>query len=229
MPYVPKSLQESCMMVVIKHELSREFLPETIMNEVDQLESSITSAFTGKFYTYSKESVGIKFSCWSESSNYKQDNFIVGSGLSVTWINGRKLKLAFKENALGQEETILIKAGVENKLGDLGRKHIMLPGREVSILDFEIDLTRRKLSLLGSCSSPIFKHQSHHFKTLLSFFPDDNNIVSLRIETILNSLSDVRNHGCLTPLLWKRSFFFTEATDPYDSGSEDLWVVNNIC
>jgi len=203
MPYVPKSLQESCMMVIIKYELSREYLPETIMNEVDQLESSITSAFTGRFYTYSKESV-------------------VGSGLSVTWINRRKLKLVFKETALGQQETILIKAGVENKLGDLGRKHIMLPGREVSILDFEIDLTRRKLSLLGSCSSPIFKHQSHHFKTILSFFPDDNNFVSLRIETILNSLSDVRNHGCLTPLLWKRSFFFTEATDPYDSVSEDL-------
>ena len=76
----PKSLQESCMIVVIKHGLSREDLPEIVKAEVQHFEKCIMSAFTGKFYTYKRE------------STY---NYYINYSLAVSLVGGWKTSSNF--------------------------------------------------------------------------------------------------------------------------------------
>ena len=173
------------MKVIIKHKLSRDRLPEVIIEEVDKFERKILSAFNGRFYT-----------------NRRQ--LTTGIVLTVHLDYG-SLELTF-ENVMGKlsrsrewkKESLLIKAGEKNKVGKLGTKQFMLPGgKEVFMYDFRIDIEKMEINLLGSCSSiPL--------KINLCFDPDDDESASLRIETMLYSKSEEGLHL----LLWKRIFTF---------------------
>merc|ERR1719222_975443 len=85
----------------------------------------------------------------------------------------------------------------------------MLPGREVLIYDFRIDLEKMELILLGSCSSIVTDCDNHPLKINLCFYPDDDESASLKIETMLMSESQ---EG-LYPLLWKRIFTFRSVSE----------------
>ena len=131
------------MKVIIKHELSRNRLPEVVIEEVDQFESKILSAFNGRFFTNTDLNTVI---------------------LSVNLDHG-SLELNFEKCELDpwkwEKESLLIKAGEKNKLGKLGTKQFMLPGREVYIYDFRIDLDKLELNLLGSCFSFVNDCDNH--------------------------------------------------------------------
>jgi len=158
----PKSLQEECMVIVIKHDLPRNLLPDIVKDEVDQYERKIISTFSGRF-------CGPYMFC-----SFTSTMEIKGSTLSVSWKQGRiKLTLESNESSLEEKEveSLTIKAGKETSLGNLaidqfmlpGRlghsNHahdpFMLPGRRGTIHDFRIDVSRGLLSLHGSCSSTV--------------------------------------------------------------------------
>ena len=48
---------------------------------------------------------------------------------------------------------MMIQCGVENNLSILGDTLFRLPGRQIFIVNYNIDLTRREIILKGSCSS----------------------------------------------------------------------------
>ena len=193
MPFALKSLQEVCMMVIIKHELSRDRLPDSVIEEVDQFERKILSFFTGKFCTYTNR------------MQYEGNVFSV----KLDQDHGG-LEFIFEKDDLEDDhlewikEAHLIMAGRKNKLGKLGTNQFMLPGREVFIYDFRIDLEKKEINLLGSCSSIVKDCDNHPLKINLCWYPDDDESASLRIETMLYSESD---EG-LYPLFWKRIFSF---------------------
>ena len=110
----------------------------------------------------------------------------------------------------------MIKAGEKNKLGKLGTKQFMLPGREVYIHDFRIDLDKLELNLLGSCSSIVKDCDNHPMKINLCPYPDDDHSASLRIKTLLYNESEED----LYPLFWKRIFTFKRFSQIFESESE---------
>ena len=131
------------------------------------------SAFTAKFYTYKK---------WVSR---------IGSievGLSVVWGWGR-LEFAFvdPEFALSSKEELLqiIKAGEENKVGKVGSKLFLLPGKELTNFYYRTDLKRKKLSLLGSCLS-IFDERALPLKIVLSFYRDIAKLSSSSVQVQSN-------------------------------------------
>ena len=199
MPFALKSLQEECMMVIIKHELSRDRLPDSVIEEVDQFERKILSFFNGKFCTYTNR------------MPYEGNIFSV----KLDQDHGG-LEFIFEKDDLEDDldrwewkmEAHLIKAGRRNKLGKLGTNQFMLPGREVFIYDFRIDLEKKEINLLGSCSSIVKDCYNHPLKINLCWYPDDDESASLRIETMLYSESE---QG-LYPLFWKRIFTFSSVS-----------------
>ena len=54
---------------------------------------------------------------------------------------------------LGDQETLVVKSGVENSLGILGGHLFLLPSRTVSISDFTLDFVTKRLTFFGMCSS----------------------------------------------------------------------------
>ena len=134
-----------CMIVIIKQGLSRNRLPDIVKDEVDQYERKIISAFSGKF-------------CGPHQHNFPSEMKIKECSLALSWNHG-KLKFAFETNESSQgereEENLIIKSGVNTNLGNLVKDQFMLSGRDVSIHDFRIDVTRELLSLHGSCTSII--------------------------------------------------------------------------
>merc|ERR1711862_184329 len=127
-------------------------------------ERKILSFFNGKFWTY---------------TNYLSVNLNPDQG-SLELIFEHQLSVCKWE-----KESLLIKAGEKNKLGKLSTKQFMLPGREVYIYDFRIDLEKLELNLLGSCSSIVKDCDIHPMKINLCPYPDDDDSASLRIETML--------------------------------------------
>ena len=208
----PKSLQETCMIVIIKQGLSRVPLPEIVKEEVENLERSIMSVFTGKFFTYDH----------SRTPDSPWDT--VELGISVVWNRG-KLELVFINTELSlssKEESLQIKAGKENKVGEVGSSQFMLPGREVTIFDYMIDLERKQLSLIGSCAS-IFDDRVLPLKIVLSFYPQhhpalsQSRVVTLEIESMLWE----KGEAGFDPS-WKKSFLFIEARPrPLQAASYD--------
>ena len=210
----PKSLQESCMIVVIKQGLSKEDLPEIVKAELQHFEKCIMSAFTGKFYTYKRQKT---------YNYYIRDSLAVS--LSVVWNRG-KLELVFINTEFSlsskEEESLQIKAGDENKVGEVGSSQFMLPGREVTIFDYMIDLERKQLSLIGSCTS-IFDDLVLPLKIVLSFYPQhhpalsQSRVVTLQIESMLWE----KGEAGFDPS-WRKSFLFIEARPrPLQAASYD--------
>jgi len=158
----PKSLQEECMIILIKHDLARNLLPKSLKEQVDLYEREIISTFSGRF-------CGPYMFC-----SFTSRMEIKGSSISISWNRGR-IKFTFESNESSQDEreveSLIIKAGVESSLGNLaidqfmlpgrlGRSNLaydpfMLPGRIGSIHDFRIDISGGLLSLHGYCSSTI--------------------------------------------------------------------------
>ena len=220
----PKSLQETCMIVVIKQDLSRDRLPEIVKEEVENLERKIMSAFTGKFYTYQKYPNPRLYPLIPTPGS-------VEFGLSIVWNRG-KLEFGFIDTEFSlssQEELLQITAGEQNKVGKVGSKLFLLPGRELTISDYRIDLRRKKLILLGSCLS-IFEERVLPLKIVLSFYVIINVvppiipnpitwIYSLRVETKLWE----EGKENVDPL-WKKSYDFTHERHvpavSYDEESE---------
>ena len=185
MSFAPMRLQEACMKVIIKHELSRDRLPEVIIEEVDKFERKILSAFNGRFYTNRRQlTTGIVLTVHLDYGS-----------LELTF---EKVKGERRRSREWKKESLLIKAGEKNKVGKLGTKQFMLPGgKEVFMYDFRIDIEKMEINLLGSCSSiPL--------KINLCFDPDDDESASLRIETMLYSESEEGLHT----LLRKKIFTF---------------------
>ena len=173
------------MKVIIKHELSRDRLPEVIIEEVDKFERKILSAFNGRFYTNRRQlTTGIVLTVHLDYGS-----------LELTF---EKVKGERRRSREWKKESLLIKAGEKNKVGKLGTKQFMLPGgKEVFMYDFRIDIEKMEINLLGSCSSiPL--------KINLCFDPDDDESASLRIETMLYSESEEGLHT----LLRKKIFTF---------------------
>ena len=207
----PKSLQETCMVVVIKQGLSKERLPEILKEEVEQFERRIMSAFTGKFFTYER--------CGPRNGS-------VEVGLSVVWNRGR-LEFAFiaPEFAMSSNEELLqIKAGEKNKVGKVGSKLFLLPGKELTIFDYKIELKRKKLSLLGSCLS-IFDERALPLKIVLSFYRDISPPSPFNFTLEIESKVWEKGYEGVDPLCEKKFSFIELCYLPvpavsYDEGAE---------
>ena len=140
------------------------------------------SAFTGKFYTYKDDDDPNQpsfFPLLPPATMVWWDTGSVEFGLSVVWNRG-KLEFGFidTEHSLSsQEEFLQITAGDENKVGKVGSKLFLLPGKELTIFDYKIELERQKLILLGSCRS-IFEDGPRvlPLKIVLGFFMNFNTV-----------------------------------------------------
>ena len=199
------------MEVVIKQGLSKDCLPEKVKEEVEKFERSIMSAFTGKFYTYKR---------WGPR------NGLVEVGLSVAWNRGR-LEFAFiaPEFAMSSNEELLqIKAGEEIKVGKVGSKLFLLPGKELTIFDYKIELKRKELSLQGSCLS-IFDERALPLKIVLSFYRDISPPSSFNFTLEIESQVWEKGYEGVDPL-WEKTFSFIELgylpvpAVSYDEGAE---------
>ena len=110
-----------------------------MIKELDQMDEMIASKFTGRFYSYDKES----------------DKEVLG--ISLDWKDGM-LKITIlvyyrEEDIVGLKYETVIKCGVENNLAQLALELFRLPGEHISISNYSIDIARRQLTLFGSCSS----------------------------------------------------------------------------
>merc|ERR1719420_2365955 len=124
--YSVSSLKEICKMFVLKNGITRIDLPTTLAEEVEEMEGRINSIFTGTFHRHKDFSV---------------------IPLTIAWAQGQW------ELTMKNQETLVIKPGVENSLGKLGGELFLLPGRKVSIFDFRIDVGSKTLRFHGMCSS----------------------------------------------------------------------------
>ena len=167
MPYAPVRLQEACIMVIIRERLSRDCLPDILIGEVGDVERNINSAFSGTFWTYS--------SAWISSTGM----------ISIKLDHGR-LEITFEDVKLAgyEKESLLIKSGVKKQLGNLGCERFMLPGQEVFICAYRVDLSNMVLSLHGSCSSTFKDCENHPLIINFRFFPEDDDLTSVWIETV---------------------------------------------
>jgi hypothetical protein len=141
-----KSLKEMCKIEVIKLGISGSELPTTVAKEVEIMEENIKSAFTGIF-SYSE--------------------YFSSSTLKIDWVGGE-----WQFTQLNQQ-TIKIKAGAENSLGNLGGDLFLFPGRKVSINDYRIDLEGRKVIFYGTFSS-VKDVSGRQFKSTLLFSSTSN-------------------------------------------------------
>ena len=125
---VVPSLKEVCKMFVIKKGISRPRidLPTTLAEEVEEMEGRMRSIFTGTFHRHTDFS---------------------GTTLTIAWTQGQW------ELTINNKETLIIKSGVENSLGQLGGGLFLLPGRTVFIFDFGLDFGTKTLRFNGMCSS----------------------------------------------------------------------------
>jgi hypothetical protein len=135
-----KSLKEICKLAVIKQGLSRTDLPQVVSEEVEIMEEKLKSVFSGIFFSSKDDAI---------------------SSLKIAWENGE-----WQLTPLNQE-TLRIRAGVENSLGREGGDIFCLPGRQVSIHHFRIDLDGRKVFFYGSCSS-VKNSTGRQFESLLT-------------------------------------------------------------
>ena len=204
----PKSLQEICMIVVIKQGLSKDRLPEIVKEEVENLERKIMSAFTGKFYTYQKYPNPRLYPVIPTPGS-------VEFGFSIVWNRG-KLEFGFIDTEFSlssQEELFQITAGVENNVGKVGSKILMLPGREPKIFDYRIELERKKLILLGSCLS-IFEERVLPLEIVLEFYMNLSTVPPIPIPCLfpLRIKTKVWEKGNenIEPPFWEKSFLFIE-------------------
>ena len=137
-----KSLKEMCKIEVIKLGISGSELPKTVAKEVEIMEENIKSAFTGIF-SYSE--------------------YFSSSTLKIDWVGGE-----WQFTQLNQQ-TIKIKAGAENSLGNLGGDLFLFPGRKVTIHNFSFDLDRSKITFFGTCSTAK-SSSGRRFKSTLVFW-----------------------------------------------------------
>ena len=80
-----------------------------------------------------------------------------------------------------------MRAGIENMLGRAGGFLFKLPGREVNITDFRIDLAKGVLSFVGSCSSTHANKRTLRVDLILKDHPE-----LLGLQTFLTSEDDAR-------------------------------------
>ena len=73
------------------------------------------------------------------------------------------------------EQTIVVQCGIENDLSMLGGKLFLLPGKQISIVDYNIDFERREIILHGSCSSSTMPRKKA-LKSVLKMNPDSKNV-----------------------------------------------------
>ena len=165
------------------------------MEEVDQFERKILSAFNGRFCTYANR---FPLPC---------EVFIA---LSVNLDPG-SLELIFEE--VGEQfrwdkESLFIKAGARERI-KLGTKHFLLPdlaGREVFIHDFWIDSEKMELTLLGSWSPIVKDCDSYNYSLMISLcrYPDGDKSAALRIGNILCNESE---ESIMLPLFRERIYW----------------------
>ena len=146
-----KSLKEICKLAVIKQGVSKTGLPETVAQEVDTMEGNLKSVFTGSFVYYVDISIGI---------------------LSIVWENGE-----WQLSTLNQE-TLRIRAGVENSLGKQGGDIFLFPGRRVNISDFKIDFDGRQVIFYGTCSTNKVVNR-RQFRSTFGFSSDSSSMLIL--------------------------------------------------
>eukprot|EP00092_Neocalanus_flemingeri_P001223 GFUD01001305.1.p1 GENE.GFUD01001305.1~~GFUD01001305.1.p1 ORF type:complete len:153 (-),score=37.73 GFUD01001305.1:136-594(-) len=119
------TLKNMCKMVVVKYGLAKEEIPQSLIEEIEHMEGRIQSELTGVLTSF-----------------YDSD-------IKVEWSTG---EWSFTPC---NQPSIKIRAGRRNCLGSRGGELFLLPGRNVVIEDFKINLEERRVTVefLGSCSS----------------------------------------------------------------------------
>ena len=84
----------------------------------------------------------------------------------------------------------------------------MLPGKEVTIFDYKIELKRKELSLQGSCLS-IFDERALPLKIVLSFYRDISPPSSFNFTLEIESKVWEKGYEGVDPL-WEKTFSFNE-------------------
>ena len=83
--------------------------------------------------------------------------------MKIGWVNGEWLFT--RQN----QDTLRIRAGVENTLGKPGGDLFLFPGRKVTIHNFSFDLDRSKITFFGTCSTAK-SSSGRRFKSTLVFW-----------------------------------------------------------
>ena len=164
------SLREMCKLEVIKHGVDRTDLPATLAVEVEQLEELFASTFSGTY---------VRAYCTLE-------RFRTWVIFSVAWRQGHW------EFTKGDEEAMVVRPGMVNEMGRAGGDLFCLPGREVTITDFRIDLDDGVgvLTFFGTCSSNRSEN-NRTLKIILSPLSNQHPHDRLLVETFLTSEDDV--------------------------------------
>ena len=157
-----------CKLQVIKHGVDRTDLPATLAEEVEQLEGKIASAFRGDYC--------FMFNGWGRWCSVS---------FQLVWREGQCEFILYP--GAQHQETLVVRAGIENMLGRAGGFLFKLPGREVNITDFRIDLAKGVLSFVGSCSSTHANKRTLRVDLILKDHPE-----LLGLQTFLTSEDDAR-------------------------------------
>jgi len=213
MAFQVKTLQEICSLTIMKYGLSRNELPTPLVREVNHLEERIVASF---LLTVSMK-VG--------KNIFAPDSYLE---LDINWFNG-KLAIGmsrmspYNDTGEGPYELMVIKCGEENTLSTLGSKLFRLPGRQISVVDYNIDLAREEITLIGSCSSNTMPRR----KALKIILHIDYgfNTTGLRIETKMYKDADSYDgeFKCRESYMFSDSHFF----EP-DSGDSDSEPESNL-
>ena len=115
------------------------------------------------------------------------------------------------------EHKMMIQCGVENNLSILGDTLFRLPGRQIFIVNYNIDLTRREIILKGSCSSKTMPRKKA-LQCTLKFAAEYS--IGLRSETGVYEDEDSYDmvYECRKSFFYSNWFFYLYG--PSDSESE---------
>jgi len=194
----------------MKYGLSRNELPTPLVREVNHLEERIVASFS------------VTVSMIVGKNIFAPDSYLV---LDIVWVNG-KLAIGmsqYNDTGEGPHELMVIKCGEENTLSMFGSKLFRLPGRQISVVDYNIDLARKEITLIGSCSSNTMPRR----KALKIILHIDYGYYStgLRIETKVNSGSDSYDGE----FKCRKSYMYrTFPIDFSDSGDSDSEPESNL-
>ena len=118
------SLKKLSKLAVLKFDLTREELPDTLVEELEEMEAWIKTNMTG--YLMSAHD---------------------GSQLKIDWARGG---WSF---TISNQPTLKIEGRGKNCLGFLGGELFLLPGRKIYVDDYKIDLEAKEVIFFGSCST----------------------------------------------------------------------------
>jgi len=193
----------------MKYGLSRNELPTPLVREVNHLEERIVASFS------------VTVSMIVGKNIFAPDSYLV---LDIVWVNG-KLAIGmsqYNDTGEGPHELMVIKCGEENTLSMFGSKLFRLPGRQISVVDYNIDLARKEITLIGSCSSNTMPRR----KALKIILHIDYGFITtgLRIETKVYNDSDSYDGE----FKCRKSYMISDRYFLPDSGDSDSEPESNL-